>query len=119
MDNTPTGRGHHKRRKKGARSRFERRKNDERHRQQAGKENSPPLVANSTKISLVGFVDLGSANRDMERLIADDMADSTNGRLADHVFVFMARAVFKPTLAVPIAHYPSLNLSGKSIIQYL
>ena len=31
------------------------------------------------------------------------------------VFVFMARAVFKPSLAVPISHYPNSNLSGKTI----
>ena len=74
------------------------------------------LVFSKRTGSLVGFVDLGSANRDMERLIAGDTADSTSGRLANHVFVFMARAVFKPSLAVPIAHYPTLNLSGKSII---
>ena len=37
--NKPCARGHHKRRKKNARSRFDRRKNDERHRQQANKEN--------------------------------------------------------------------------------
>ena len=31
------------------------------------------------------------------------------------VFVFMAGAVFKASLAVPISHYPSSNLSGKTI----
>ena len=44
--NKPCGRGHHKRRKKNARARFDRRKNDERRRQQANKENiyvPPPL----------------------------------------------------------------------------
>ena len=41
--NKPCARGHHKRRKKNARSRFDRRKNDERHRQQANKENSSIL----------------------------------------------------------------------------
>jgi len=44
MDVAPSGRGHHKRRKKGARAHFDRRKNDERRRQQAGKENSLPLA---------------------------------------------------------------------------
>ncbi len=45
MDETASGRGHHKRRKKGARSNFDRRKNDERRRQSAGKENPlPPAV---------------------------------------------------------------------------
>ena len=76
------------------------------------------LIFSKRTGSLVGFVDLGSANRDMKQLIADNTADSTKGLLADQVFVFMARAVFKPSLAVPIGHYPSLNLSGKWIIPY-
>ena len=64
--------------------------------------------------SLVSFVNLGGANnRDIERLLVDDMTDSTNGQLADHVFGFMARAVFKPSLAVLISHCLSLKLSGK------
>ena len=71
------------------------------------------LVFSKRSGSLGGFVDLGSANRDMERLVDDDTVYSTNGRLVDRMLVFMARAVFKPTLAVAVAHYPSLNLSGK------
>ena len=71
------------------------------------------LVFSKRSGSLVGLVDLGSANRDMERLVDDDTVYSTNGRLADQRLVFMARAVFKPSLAVAVAHYPSLNLSGK------
>lgn len=75
------------------------------------------LVFSRRTGSLVGFVDLGSANRDIERLTVDDTTDfTTHGQLADQVLVFMARAVFKPSLAVPIAHYPSLKLSGKHII---
>ncbi len=75
------------------------------------------LVFSKSTGSLVGFVDLGGANRDMERLMVEDTTDSTtNGRLADQAFAFMARAVFKPSLAVPIAHYPSLKLTGESIM---
>lgn len=33
-------------------------------------------------------------------------------QLADHVFVFMARAIFKPSLSAAIAHYFSLSLKG-------
>jgi hypothetical protein len=73
------------------------------------------LVFSKRTGSLVGFVDLGGANRDIERLMMDDTTDSSNGRLADQVFVFMARAVFKPSLKVPIAHFPSLKLSGELI----
>ena len=63
---------------------------------------------------LVGFIDIGTANQDIERFFSSsssvDFADS--GRLADQVLVFMARAVFKPSLSVPIAHYFCLNLKG-------
>ena len=76
--------------------------------------NKSGLVFSKRTGSQVGFTDLGSANRDLERLVTDDSTDSTNGRLADQVFVFMARAVFKLPLAIPIAHYPSLNLSGET-----
>ena len=71
------------------------------------------LVFNKTSGHLVGFVDFGSANRQIEQLMEEDDAYSTNGRLADQMFVFMARGVFKPSLAVPVAHYPSLKLSGE------
>ena len=72
------------------------------------------LVFSKRSGSLVGFIDLGSVNRDMERLTTDDMtANSSNGQLAKQIFVFMARAVFHPSLAVPVAHYPSLNLTGE------
>ncbi len=75
------------------------------------------LVFSKRTGSLVGFVDLGCANRDMERLLVEDTRDSTtNGRMEDQVFAFKARAVFKPSLAVPIAHYPSLKLTGESIM---
>jgi len=37
-------------------------------------------------------------------------------READKVFVFMAKAVFKPSHALAVAHYHSLNLSGELIM---
>ena len=48
--NKPCGRGHHKKRKKNARARFDRtwRKNDERHRQQSNKENVEVTPPDST-----------------------------------------------------------------------
>ena len=73
------------------------------------------LVFSKRTGSLVGFTDLGSANRDLERLAMDDSTDSIDGRLADQVFVFLARAVFKPSLAIPVAHYSSSNLSGETV----
>ena len=48
MDVKPVGRGHHKRRKKGLRLSFDRRKNEERHRQQCAKENCVVTAGKST-----------------------------------------------------------------------
>ena len=61
---------------------------------------------------LTGFIDLGDVNRDMEELL--DLDDNSS-RLADQALVFMARSVFKPSLAVPVAHYFSSNLRGMSL----
>ena len=54
------------------------------------------------------------ANSNIERLVADP--ESSQPQLADEMLVLMARAVFKPSLSVPVAHYPSRNLSGKLAI---
>ena len=71
------------------------------------------LVFNKHTGSLVGFVDLGDVNRDIQKIISGEHGESTSGNLASHVFVLMARAVFKPSLCVPVAHYFSSNLKGK------
>ena len=42
ITNKPGGRGKHKKRKKSARQHFDRRKNDELHRQQASKDDASP-----------------------------------------------------------------------------
>ena len=71
------------------------------------------LVFSKRSGRLVGFIDLGGVNRDIECLTSssnDTISD--NGRLADQAFVFMVRAVFKPSLSAPVAHYFSLNLKG-------
>jgi hypothetical protein len=70
------------------------------------------LVYNKHKGTLVGFTDLGSANRDIEILMSNEGDTSLESRLADQVFVFMARAVFKPSLSVPVAHFFSMNMKG-------
>ena len=70
---------------------------------------------------LVGFVDLGSSCSDMElvvsagdgKSIASKPGKPTEPLLADQVLVFMVRAVFKPSLSMPIAHYYTTNLGGK------
>lgn len=74
---------------------------------------------------MVGFVDLGSVDQDMEQLVleGDHSAvsksdESTKSLLADQVIVFMARgrAIFKPSLNMPVAHYYSNNLKGIVIV---
>ena len=70
----------------------------------------------------VGFVDLGSSNRDMELVVSQDERSATTSKtdkpttllLAEQVLVFMARAILKPSLTMPIAHYYSINLKGIS-----
>ena len=81
------------------------------------------LVFNKNTGILVGFVDLGSSNHDMELACAvcqDKQSTTasipdqpTTPLLAEQVLVFMVRAIFKPSLTMPIAHYYSTNLKGK------
>ena len=40
------------------------------------------------------------------------MGESPAENMADQVFVFLARSVFKPSLSVPVAHYFSSSLKG-------
>lgn len=78
------------------------------------------LVYNKHDGTLVGFTDLGSANRDIELLMCSEgeitsespEANSSSRQLANQVLVFLARAVFKPSLSVPVAHFFCLNLKG-------
>ena len=70
------------------------------------------LVFSKHTGNLVGFVDLGNVNHDIEKVVCGEHEESTSGNLASHVFVLMARAVFKPSLCVPVAHYFSSNLKG-------
>lgn len=72
------------------------------------------LVFDKHSGTLVGFTDLGSVNRDIEVLMSENEEEEVRGKPADQVFVFLARAVFKPSLSVPVAHYFSLNLKGIS-----
>ena len=69
------------------------------------------LVFNKRTGTLTGFVDLGSANRNLEQAVSGEEQDAS-ATLAEQVFVFMARAVFKPSLTMPVAHYFSSNLKG-------
>ena len=76
------------------------------------------LVFNKHTGALSVFVDLGSANRDIEMAVSEsgDQDESSAAELAEHVLVFLARAIFKPSLSIPVAHYFSASLKGKCII---
>ena len=52
---------------------------------------------------LVGFVHLESVN-DIQKVMSGEHEESTLGNLTYHVFVLIARAVFKPQLCIPVAH---------------
>ena len=69
------------------------------------------LVFNKHTGRLTGFVDLGEVNSDIESLLGESHKPAERA-LADRAFVFMARAVFKPSITVPVAHYFSASLSG-------
>lgn len=62
--------------------------------------------------TLVGFTDLSSANSDIELIMGGKGEEAVRGKPADHVFVFLVRAVFKPSLSMTVAHYFSLKLRG-------
>ena len=72
------------------------------------------LVFNKHTGALSGFADLGSFNHNMELAVSGggDQGESSAGQLVEQVFVFLARAVFKPSLSVPVAHYFSASLKG-------
>ena len=59
------------------------------------------LVFNKHTGALSGFVNLGSSNRDIELAVNGDGGndETSTGNLAEQAFVFLARAVFKPSLS--------------------
>lgn len=59
---------------------------------------------------IVGFIDLGEVNRDIELLVA---GEEPGKKMAEQVLVFMIRSIFKPSLSLPVAHYFSCKLKGK------
>ena len=62
------------------------------------------LVFNKHTGALVGFTDLTSVNSDFQKLSSE--SGIVEHTLADKVLVFMARAIFRPSISYPIAHYP-------------
>ena len=71
------------------------------------------LVFNKHSGTLVGFVDLGTVNHDIQQIL--EKQGSTR-KVASQTLVFMARAIFKPSVSVPIAHYFSSDLTGTIIV---
>ena len=59
---------------------------------------------------MVGFVDLGRVNEGIEAMVG--VTESHQKELVKQMFVFMARAVFKPSLSMPVAHYFRNSLKG-------
>ena len=70
------------------------------------------LVFNKHTGLLCGFVDPGSVNQDIELAVSGTKDESSTTVLAEQAFVFLTRAIFKPSLSVPVAHYCSANLKG-------
>lgn len=72
------------------------------------------LVFNKNTGALAGFVDLGNCNCDIEQAVSGEggQVESSAGQLAEQAFVFLARAVFKPSLSIPVTHYFSNSLKG-------
>ena len=57
------------------------------------------------------LVDIGSVNHVIEKNVVSKWSGNMHQTYWSGL-IFMARAVFKPTLAVPISHYFSSNLTG-------
>ena len=74
------------------------------------------LVFSKESGELMGFADLGSANRDIENFLSKNPADSPHTpSLAKKMLVFMIRPIFKPSLSFPVAAYPTTDLNGSQL----
>lgn len=74
------------------------------------------LVFERNMGKLVGFVDLGSVNSELEALERSMNDDSSEvPELASNMFVLMVRCIMKPSFAFPIAQYPTSSLSGAKL----
>ena len=77
------------------------------------------LVFDKNAGTLCGFVDLGNVNRDIERAVSGEKEETPTEKMAEQVYVFLVRSVFKPLLSVPVAHYFSSSLKGKAYNNYV
>ena len=74
------------------------------------------LVFSKESGELVGFADLGSANRDIENFLSKNPADSPHTpSLPKKMLVFMIRPIFKQSLSFPVAAYPTIDLNGSQL----
>ena len=70
------------------------------------------LVFNKHTGILCGFVNLGNVKRYVDMAVSGENEESPANELAEQAFVFLARAVFKSSPSVPVAHYFSAKLTG-------
>jgi len=75
------------------------------------------LVFSKTSGRLVGFVDLGSVNEEIEQLASSLEDDNTLPvcELAKHMLVIMVRTVSKPSFSFPVSQYPTNGLKGEKL----
>lgn len=76
------------------------------------------IVFNKSAGEMIGFVDLGSVNHEMDSLAESLTAGPCKRsipKLSDHMLSFMVRPVYKPCKAYVIASYASLDLCGHTL----
>ena len=76
------------------------------------------LVFKKLTGELVGFVNLGDVNHDLQKMVdglSSDQSAPPTPQLAKQMFVFMMRSIFQPNQFHPVAHYPTLGAHGEEI----
>ena len=76
------------------------------------------LVFQKSTGQLVGFCDIGQANRDIDRLFSSPSKGSAGDQtpqLAKNMLAFMIKPVFRPSLAFMIAAFPTVQSTGQKL----
>ena len=76
------------------------------------------IVFNKCTGKLVGFVDLGGVNSDLEALersLSSDTESKAKVQCADSMLVLMARRILKPSSTFPVAQHPTSSLKGEKL----
>ena len=77
------------------------------------------LVFSKRTDRLVGFVNLGSINSNLEALQSslgrESLEQTTGPELAGSMLVFMARLLHRPSFTFPVAQYATCSLSGAKL----